>query len=420
MTRTTRRELLQASAAATLGSWLPFGNGSLAWGRNNLRDKRPVAAVVTEYRPNSHADVIVGKILEGFRQDGGQGPDLRLVSLYADQVPTSDISRALADKHGFRLAKTIDEAITLGTDQVQVAGVLSIGEHGHYPTTVETKQLMYPRRRFFDEIVASFRRCGKSVPVFNDKHLAYRWEDASFMFDTARELKFPLLAGSSLPVAWREPTVELPRDCEIESAISIGYGGLEAYGFHALEMHQCMIERRRGGEVGVASVQAVTGDGIREAEAQGRWSGELFLAALKQMPGELKNTGAWVNHESSAAFLLQHQDGMKSAVLMANGLAAHFAFAVKLKGHPEPIATWFKLEESPPFGHFAYLVRAIDSMIQTGRAPWPVERTLLTTGILDRVMQSLAQSGKRIDTPELNISYAAADWPFANRPVHDR
>src|SRR5260221_13754480 len=111
------------------------------------------------------------------------------------------MSRKLAEKHGFRLAQTIDEAVTLGTDDVPVAGVLSIGEHGDYPTTPDTKQHQYPRRRFFEEITAAFRRCRKSVPGFNDKHLADRWEDAWMIFDTARKMKFPFLAGPAGPVA---------------------------------------------------------------------------------------------------------------------------------------------------------------------------------------------------------------------------
>ncbi len=416
MIHPTRRDLLKWGATAAGAAIFPAACRSRAWGFDPEREKLPVAAVVTEYRPNSHADVIVGKILEGYRQDGGAGPALRLVSLYVDQVPDGDMSRRLAEKHGFRLAKTIDEAVTLGTGAVQVAGVLSIGEHGNYPVTPDTKQHQYPRRRFFEEITAAFRRCKKSVPVFNDKHLAYRWEDARFMYDTARKMEFPFLAGSSLPVAWRYPPLELPRECEIEAALSIGYGGLEAYGFHALEGHQCMLERRRGGETGVAAVQAVSGGEIRRAESQGRWSSALFAAALRTLPGALQDSDKWSSSENSAVYLLEHRDGLKSAVVMANGLVADFAFAAKLKGRAEPVATRFKLQEGPPFGHFAYLVRAIEQTIHTGKVAYPVERTLLTTGILDRVMHSLAPGGKLLETPELEIAYAPADWPFANRP----
>lgn len=414
MTSLNRRDLLKAGLSTALGAAIPTASSALGFAP--AREKLPVAAVVTVYRKNSHADVIVGKILQGFQQDGGKGPDLRFVSLYTDQVPNGDLSRELAEKHGFRLAKSIDEAITLGTDQVQVAGVLSIGEHGDYPFTPDTKQHQYPRRRFFDEIVVTFRRCGKVVPVFNDKHLSYRWEDARVMVETAKKMNFPFLAGSSVPVAWREPPLELPRDCEIEAALTIGYGGFESYGFHAIEAHQCMIERRRGGETGIVSVQAVTGDEIRKAESAGLWSSELFAAALKQLPGAPQDSDKWLTKNNSAAYLLQHRDGLKSAVVMANGLARAQAIAVKLKGRAEPLATWFKLQNGAPYGHFAFLLHAFEETIHSGRAAFPVERTLLTTGILDRVMQSLAQDGRKLETPELAVTYQPADWPFANHP----
>jgi hypothetical protein len=417
MNDTRRRQFLQSGSVAAASLLFP-GSLPVIFGQQS-REKLPVAAVVTAYTPNSHADVIVGKILAGWQQDGGAGPDLKLVSLWTDQVPANDSSRSLAEKHGFRIAKSIDEALTFGTDKLQVAGVLSIGEHGNYPFTPDTNQHMYPRRRFFDEIAATFRRVGQVVPVFNDKHLAYRWEDAKHMFDTARAMRIPFLAGSSVPVAWRVPQLDLPRDCEIEAAVTIGYGGLESYGFHALESHQCLIERRRGGETGLAALQAVTGSEILAAEQAGRWSRELFEAALKTMP-PLKRAkdkqDNWIDSPNSAAYLLEHRDGLKSAVIMASGLAAHFATAVKLKGRDQPLATWFKLQENKPFGHFAYLLHAIEHTVRTGKAAYPVERTLLTTGMLDRLMHSLAQAGQRFETPELNVTYQPVDWPYANHP----
>ncbi len=412
MQRTTRRAWLKTAAAITpvlaAATW-----GEPLWAGE--RRKLPVAAVVTEYRTNSHADVIVGKILEGFQQDGGPGPDLQLVSMYTDQVPDKDLSRELAKKHRFKIVDTIEEAITLGTGEVQVAGVLSIGEHGNYPYTEDTKQHMYPRRRFFDAIVAAFRKAGKVVPVFNDKHLSYRWSDAKHIYDSARELKVPLMAGSSLPVTWREPPLALPMDCQIKDALVVGYGGLESYGFHALETLQCMIERRRGGETGVTAVQAVQKDAIWKAERDGRWSRELLTAALATIPdvpsGDIEKRLA----DGAAFYLIEHRDGLKSTVAMANGLARHFAVAVKLRDQEKPLATWFKLQDGKPYGHFIYLLKAIEQMIHTGKPSYPVERTLLTTGILDTAMHSLAKTGQRLTTPQLHVEYTAADWPFANR-----
>ena len=414
MRNQTRRDAIKTCLTSLMGIECARSLATRASAAEQAR--LPVAAVVTVYNKNSHADVILGKILDGYQQDGGSGPGLRLVSLYVDQFPANDMSRDKAARHGFRISPTIDDALTQGTDRIQVAGVLSIGEHGDYPLTPDTRQQQYPRRRFFDGITSTFDRCGSTVPVFNDKHLGYRWEDAHSMVETSRKKKFALLAGSSLPVAWRMPPVELPWDCEIESAVTIGYGGLEAYGFHALETHQCMLERRRGGETGVSAVRAITGDEIVRAGMSGEWSRELFAAARRTMPGSPVDTNDWKPKSDSAAYLLEHRDGLRSAVIMANGLAGHFAIAVKLKGKPEPLATWFKLQDGAPFGHFAYLVRAFEQTIRTGKAAYPVERTLLTTGILDRVMHSLANQGVRYETPELAISYTGVDWPFANHP----
>lgn len=401
----TRRTFgLQAGA-------LIAGAGAVSAAQPERRERLPVAAIVTEYRTNSHADVIVGKILQGFDQEGGAGPALRLAALFTDQVPKNDLSRDLAKKHDFRIARTIEEAITLGGDKIAVAGVLSIGEHGDYPYTKETRQHMYPRRRFFDAIADAFRKHKRVVPVFSDKHLAYAWRDAKHMYDTARDMSIPFLAGSSLPVAWRTPELNLPPRCELTGALALGYGGLESYGFHALETLQCMVERRRGGETGVASVQAVTGDAIAAALKDRRWSRELFDAAVATpMPARGRHKEFAKN---ATFFLIEYRDGLKAAVAMGTGLASQFAFAGEIKGQARPAATWFRLQDHRPYGHFAHLLRAIEHTIHTGKPAYPVERTLLTTGMLDALMHSAAERNRVIKTPELDIRYEAADWAFA-------
>ncbi len=294
-----------------------------------------------------------------------------------------------------------------------VEGVLSIGEHGDYPYTTDTRQHMYPRRRFFDAIVDVFRRHGRVVPVFNDKHLAYAWRDAKHMVDTARDMGIPLLAGSSVPVAWRTPELNLPAGCKLSGALALGYGGLESYGFHALEGLQCMVERRRGGETGVASVQAVTGDGIAAALREERWSRPLLDAAVATTPAPPRGRPQEFARDATF-YLIEYRDGLKAAVAMRTGLAAQFAFAGRVQGEARLAATWFRLQDRAPYGHFAHLVRAIEHTIHTRRAAYPVERTLLTTGILDAAMHSLADSNRLIRTPELAISYQPADWPIAH------
>jgi len=293
-----------------------------------------------------------------------------------------------------------------------VAGVLSIGEHGDYPYTKDTGQRMYPRRRFFDGIVDTFRKHKRVVPVFNDKHLAYAWKDARHMVDTARELKIPFLAGSSLPVAWRTPPLELRRGAALTGALVLGYGGLESYGFHALETLQCMVERRKGGETGVASVQAVRGDEIAKAEKAGRWSRELLDAAVAVTPAPPKGRPKDLS-KNAVFYLIEYRDGLRAAVAMGTGLANEFAFAARVQGEAQPSATWFRLQNARPFGHFAHLLRAFEHTVHTGRPAYPVERTLLATGVLDTIMHSLAGKERLIKTPELAVAYQPADWPFA-------
>src|SRR6202007_1816200 len=107
--------------------------------------------------------------------------------------------------------------------------------------------------------------------VFNDKHLSFSFPKAKEMVDTSKRLKFPFLAGSSLPVTWRLPTVGLPLGCVIDDALMVGVGGSDPMDFHALEALQCMVERRRGGETGVKAVQLIEGEGVWKAGEQGRW-----------------------------------------------------------------------------------------------------------------------------------------------------
>ncbi len=131
-----------------------------------------------------------------------------------------------------------------------------IGEHGRYPRN-EKGQRLYPRYEFFQKIVEVFRRSGRSVPVFNDKHLSWNWAWAKEMVETARSFGFPLMAGSSLPVTWRLPAVEVPHGAAVSEIVCVGYGGLDSYDFHGLETLQCMAERRKGGEAGVVAVRAL-------------------------------------------------------------------------------------------------------------------------------------------------------------------
>lgn len=420
-----RRRAFLARLAASTAATAPAGlfPGPLATPGTRLHAAEParprgVIGITTVYRRHSHADVIFTKILRGWKHDGGPGPNLRLTALYVEQFPEGDLARELCREHGVPLCTSIAEAMRVGLSDASTAGVLSIGEHGDYPYTPRTRQHMYPRRRFFDEIVRGFERTGRVLPVFNDKHLSYRWQDAEHMYRTARQKAIPLMAGSSLPVAWRIPPLVLPRHCRMEEAVAVGYGGAESYGFHALETLQCMVERRQGGETGVAAVQALTGDAIWKAADTGRFSLRLLMAALRAqgIDAQRHELQRRLAHDTPF-YLIEYRDGLRATVAMCNGVARQFSFAARLQDEAEPRACLFALQDEPPYMHFGWLLHAIQFMLATGRPAYPVERTLLTTGVLDRAMHSLADGGRKLKTPELDIRYRATDWPSAKLPV---
>lgn len=399
-----RRVFLQstATAGATLLSGVNVAAAS--------RKMKTVAAIVTIYRKNSHSDVIVGKILGGWKQDGGHGPALRLASLYVDQFPKDDMARGLAEKHGFPIYRSIEQAITLGTGQVAVDGVLSIGEHGNYPWNAKGQHL-YPRRRFFEKITDTFERHGKVVPIFNDKHPGPQWDDALWMYNRALELKVPWMAGSSLPISFRDPDVTLPMGSRVEACLGVGYSGLDVYGFHTLDFLQCFMERRRDAEMGVRWVRCLPADSLAGLINDGTIQGDLLDAALACSKTDRPSALQSVNKDS-AVFLIQYRDGLLVPVLMLPAAARAISVACKTQDG-EVLATRAEERVEPRYPHFANLLKGIEQMIHTGKPAYPVERSMLSAGTLDRLLTSRQEQGKRMETPELRIRYQPVDYGFA-------
>ena len=247
-----------------------------------MSNNRPkLAAVVTTYFKYSHAENIVDRFLYGYGWKGTHyRPPMDLVSLYVNQVGKGDLSHSRPGQFPYlRIYPTIAEALTLGGSKLAVDGVVAVGEHGIYPRN-EKGQTQYPRWEFFQEITQVFKDSQRSVPMFNDKHLSWNWDWAKRMVDTSREMDFAYMAGSSLPVTWRIPSVEMPLGTRILEALCVGYGGVDSYDFHALETIQCMVERRVGGETGVKWLQAYRGEKFWDALREGLWSRRLMEAAL--------------------------------------------------------------------------------------------------------------------------------------------
>jgi hypothetical protein len=380
-----------------------------------------LAGVTTRFFKYSHTQHIIDRFLDGYGWNGTHHhPPMDLVSLYVDQVGANDLSRERAARYPtMKIYPTIAEALTLGGPKLAVDGVVVVGEHGDYPKN-ERGQTKYPRYEFFTSIVDVFRQSGRTVPLFSDKHLSWNWEWARKMYDTSREMGFPFMAGSSLPVTWRIPSVEMPLGARIREALCVCYGGVDSYDFHGLETIQCMVERRHGAESGVKWMQAYRGAAFWDAMRNGVWPRELMNAALCRSD-TLAQARAGFNDvfptaeemerlvRDPVAYRYQHNDGLMCTMILLHGLIRDFNFAAYLEGQSRPWSTQMYLPmpdgRTTLASFFSPLVNNMESMFLTGKAPYPLERTLLTTGLTAAGVESLYQKGAKVETPHLAIRY---------------
>ena len=386
--------------------------------------KPKIAAIVSLYTHNSHADVIVSRLLQTDTLDGkGRVSPLELASLYVDQKPEKDKSVALAKEFGFRQSATLEDALTLGTGKLAVDGVLLVMEHGKYPLS-DTGQIAYPKRAMFEKIVKVFKDSGRVVPVFVDKHLSDNWTDAKWIFDTAKAMKIPLMAGSSLPTTWRHPAVDVDDKAKLKEVVVVSFHLLDVYGFHAMEIAQTLVERQE--RRGIKAVRCLSGDAVWKAMDDGAFDAKLLEAALDRMPRKIPRGEALRKAvKEPVLFTMEYRDGLRAHVITLNPVVGEWTAAWRYeervgkakddKARDDVESTYFWTLEERPLMHFTWLVNGFEQMVLTGKPAWPAERTLVTSGALDALLRSKKDGGKRIETPELEIRYEL-DWRWKQSP----
>jgi len=401
----TRRSFLMAGAAAAATAHAAPATG-----------RKKIALIATVMFKNSHAMHFVDRLAMGYVWAGQWlPPRTDLVSLYIAQFPETDLARGRSERYHIPIYSSIAEALTLGTGKLAVDGVVLIGEHGQYPEN-EKGQTLYPRYEFFKEIVKVFEASGRSVPVFNDKHLSTEWSKCTEMVADAKRLGFPFLAGSSLPVTRRLPAVDIPWGTPLSESVAVGYGGIEKYDYHGLETAQCMSERRRGGEAGVKSVLALRGEKMWEHAATRKNTQRLLAAALSRShtwPVEgyplepVSFDWARKVFPDAFAYFIEHRDGFHTALFMLPVRDFNYAGLNSETGEITSCQMFLPMpgSSSTTADFFNPLIHHIEDMILENRAPYPVERTLLTSGVLIAAVESLYRKGEVIQTPELDVKY---------------
>lgn len=428
----TRRRFLGYSALtpAILAYRPLLGSASTQAARASSRTIR-LAVLGNTFQLGSSLQTITDRFLIGYPWEGDWHlPNVQVVSMYIEPRPVTEVGPAYgpgrvappvehnvllegrANEFNFRICQNIPEALRCGGDKLAVDAVLSVVEQGDYPRN-HKDQILYPRYDYFQQCVQVFQTEGRAVPYFNHGSLSFSFQEAHSMVGAAERLDFPMMAGSSLPVTWRIPDVDIPLGAQIEDAVMVGIGGIDGADFDALEALQCMMERRKGGETGVKSVQFLERDDVWAAGDSGRWSKELLssaqsrsdaikgLTAMDGRPQNMVASGVLPQLvRDPAAYCIEYNDGTRATLLMLNGADADFTFAAQVRGQGK-IATQFFRGPKPNVTYSASLAWNIEQMYTECKAPYPIQRTLLTGGILEACLTSRARENQKVETPHL-------------------
>lgn len=359
-------------------------------------DTRPkVACILNVWFPNSHADVFVSRLLEGYRLNGASHrPRVNTVSFYVDQFPTNDMAREQAAEYGVTIYKSVEEALCRGGAKLAVDGVAVIGEHGEYPKTPRGN-VMYPRKKRFDEVTAVYQKNGRVLPLMNDKYFAYDWADAKAMYDRVKQDHIPFFCGSSLPLTWRRPALSFQPGIELDELLAVSFSDIEEHGYHAIELMQAMAEKRKGGETGIAEIRYVEGDAVFQDKF---WSRDLLDEALKHRVNHVPK-----NNTPPQAIFVKYRDGVKASILNLNAQARDYLFAAREKsGKVHASCFYIQLYVH---NHWSFMVQHFENLVLTKKSPYPPERTLLANGILLSGLDSRLDGHKWLSTPHLAIRY---------------
>jgi hypothetical protein len=402
----TRREVLGTAGMAALTGL----TGAIAGAVPQTPQTLPRIAVCVSFwgGPGSHADWIICKLMDGYWWQGAHTPSrVEVVSAYIHQFDTSGLGQKVCKAKNIPIYKTVGEAVSLGAKELAVDGVVIVGEHGNYPTDLKGHWLL-PRWWIYQQVVRVFEHSKRSAPVFNDKHLSYNWDDAKWMFDKSRELNFPLTGGSSIPVYFRKPEIEIPQDTPIKNSVVLGGASDEGAIFHCIDVLQAFVERRKGGETGVKTVQSIRGPETWKWVERNPWAGKLLDAVAA---GFNLRQGHFQQGAQANACIIEYNDGTKSAVISGRGVG--WTYAGEIEGQKDPAIISMLGWPGPYDQYHASNAQPhwITEMMVTKKEPFNAERLLLSTGITNHYMESNWENGRysaigrRIETAVLNIRY---------------
>jgi len=373
-----------------------------------MNSMRKVAFLLEEFSTPSPSQQLLDRFLMGYPRDGAfHKPAIGEISAYLP--PTSESNFGMRDEDfDLNVASTVEQAVE-GANGVVI---------------VSRRPGATANDRFAEIALA---RAPEGAACFIHGALASNLERGRSLAKLASSRRIALLAGTPLCVTWRLPEMELPRETALAEALVVvqinpappgPQGTLAGAELSALEGLLPVIERRRGGEAGVRSVRLLEGDDVWRAGDRKHWSWSLLAAALSRshspqgdavLDGRTQDIAGLGLVPKLArrpqAWLLEHCDGLRTSVLVLDGVVADLSFAVRATDSRVFSAQLFRAPP-PVEQHFSLLAAAVEKFFLTRKSPWPLERNLLIAGLLETFRNPATRAGKTIATPELNVSYS--------------
>jgi hypothetical protein len=369
-----------------------------------------IAFLFEEFGVPSPSQQLLDRFLMGYPRDGALHPPA-VGSFVAYLPPTNDggLERRKAE---FNLegASTVEEALA-GAEAVVLV------PRGSGATAND---------RFVEIAV---ERAPEGAAIFAHGALTSTLDRGHSVVKQAAARRIALASGTPLAVTWRLPALEIPLETPLTEALIVvqksplqpgPYGTLAGAELCALDGLLPLVERRRGGESGVRSIQLLEGDAVWKGGDRKAWSWPLLAAALSRshtpqgdpvrdgrtqdlaglglVPKLAKNPQAW---------LVEHRDGFRSAILVLDGVIADFNVALR-SGDSRIVSAQLFRAPAPADQQFSLLAATVETFFTSRKAPWPVERSLLTAGLLEAFRNPVTRTGKPLVTPHLDLAYRVA------------
>lgn len=364
-----------------------------------MRTLRKIAFLLEEFSKPSPAQQLLDRFLMGYPRDGAmQKPPCEEGSVYI----TLGTNEPDFEKRTDDFELSISPNAAAAVEEADAVVVVS-----RRPGAMANERLLQ----------IALERAPAGSACFVHGALSNTLERGREFLELARSRQISLLAGTPLCVTWRLPEVDVPRGTPLIEALIVVQGASPGAELHALEGLLPVIERRRGGESGVHSVQFVEGNDFWRAGEKRLWSWPLLAAAISRshtpqgdpvLDGRTQDlVGLGLVQKLARhprGWLLEHRDGLRSALLVLDGVIADFNFAVRARDGD--IAAQLFRAPPPAEHHFSRLAAAMEDFFRKGSSPWPIERNLLIVGLLETFRKPASRSGKRIETPGLNIGYS--------------